>query len=155
MEVKDLKELPFFIQLRFAMAAERWMKKFTPVDTGRLRSSIHHALVDKNTIMVGSNVEYAPYILPDTKPYFIRAKNAKALRFIAPATQRVSSSYRKRTLLYRTESGKLTTKKSKAAYIFRKKVRHPGGANVLGRAADQVESRAEQIIRNAVKEFVR
>lgn len=41
--------------------AERYAKLMCPVDTGRLRNSISHTH-DKNTVYIGSNVEYAPYV---------------------------------------------------------------------------------------------
>lgn len=41
--------------------AETYAKKATPVDTGRLRNSISHA-VDGEAVYIGSNVEYAPYV---------------------------------------------------------------------------------------------
>lgn len=43
------------------MTAETHAKKETPVDTGRLRNSIAHA-VEGNSAYIGTNVEYAPYI---------------------------------------------------------------------------------------------
>lgn len=43
------------------LAAEGHAKKNTPVDTGRLRNSISHA-VDDRAAYIGTNVEYAPYI---------------------------------------------------------------------------------------------
>ena len=42
--------------------AESYAKKICPVDTGRLRNSITHAQFDENTEVIGSNVEYAPYV---------------------------------------------------------------------------------------------
>lgn len=42
--------------------AESYAKKICPVDTGRLRNSITHAQYDENTEVIGSNVEYAPYV---------------------------------------------------------------------------------------------
>jgi phage gpG-like protein len=42
--------------------AETYAKKACPVDTGRLRSSITHQKQDEDTMLVGSNVEYAPYV---------------------------------------------------------------------------------------------
>lgn len=41
--------------------AEAYAKAITPVDTGRLRNSIAHA-VKGDAAYVGTNVEYAPYI---------------------------------------------------------------------------------------------
>lgn len=43
------------------LTAEGYAKKNTPVDTGRLRNSIGHAVEDK-AAYIGSNVEYAPYV---------------------------------------------------------------------------------------------
>ena len=54
--------------------AESYAKKLCPVDTGRLRNSITHARFDENTEVIGTNVEYAPYVELGTykqapKPY--------------------------------------------------------------------------------------
>lgn len=43
------------------LTAEGHAKKETPVDTGRLRNSIGHAVEDK-AAYIGTNVEYAPYV---------------------------------------------------------------------------------------------
>lgn len=43
------------------LVAEGHAKKETPVDTGRLRNSIAHA-VDDDAAYIGTNVEYAPYV---------------------------------------------------------------------------------------------
>lgn len=43
------------------MTAEAHAKAITPVDTGRLRNSISHA-VSGDSAYIGTNVEYAPYI---------------------------------------------------------------------------------------------
>ena len=42
--------------------AESYAKKLCPVDTGRLRNSITHQQYDDDTEVIGSNVEYAPYV---------------------------------------------------------------------------------------------
>ena len=42
--------------------AERHVKDITPVDTGRLRNSIAHAMVGNNATSVGTSVEYAIYV---------------------------------------------------------------------------------------------
>ena len=41
--------------------AETYAKQETPVDTGRLRNSISHA-VDGEAAYIGSNVEYAAFV---------------------------------------------------------------------------------------------
>ena len=43
------------------LTAERHAKENCPVDTGRLRNSISHA-VDGNDAYIGTNVEYAVYV---------------------------------------------------------------------------------------------
>ena len=43
------------------LTAEGYAKKLTPVDTGNLRNRISHK-VQKDTMYVGTNVEYAPYV---------------------------------------------------------------------------------------------
>lgn len=72
---------------KVGLAAEGYAKRLCPVDTGRLRSSITHATAtypgvgvyeddagnvfddatadgtpEKNTVYIGTNVEYAPYV---------------------------------------------------------------------------------------------
>lgn len=42
--------------------AEGYAKQLCPVDTGRLRNSITHWQEDENTEVIGTNVEYAPYV---------------------------------------------------------------------------------------------
>lgn len=43
--------------------AESHAKEACPVDTGNLRNSITHATEDSgHTVVIGSNVEYAPYV---------------------------------------------------------------------------------------------
>lgn len=42
--------------------AESYAKKICPVKTGRLRNSITHQQYNENTEVVGTNVEYAPYV---------------------------------------------------------------------------------------------
>lgn len=51
------------------LTAEGYAKKATPVDTGNLRNSISHK-VQKDTMFVGTNVEYAPYVEFGTGKYY-------------------------------------------------------------------------------------
>lgn len=45
------------------MECEKYAKGLCPVDTGRLRNSITHAVQSNETaVIVGTNVEYAPYV---------------------------------------------------------------------------------------------
>ena len=41
--------------------AESYAKQLAPDDTGNLRNSITHQPYEKNTEMIATNVEYAPY----------------------------------------------------------------------------------------------
>ena len=43
------------------LVAERYAKEMCPTDTSRLKNSISHQ-VDDETVYVGTNVEYAPYV---------------------------------------------------------------------------------------------
>ena len=58
---------------KIGMVGEAYAKEECPVDTGTLRNSISHA-VDDNTAIIGTNVEYAPYVelgtsKMDAQPY--------------------------------------------------------------------------------------
>ena len=44
-------------------------KRLCPVDTGRLRASIHTRKESWNTVIVGTDVEYAPYVEYGTPPH--------------------------------------------------------------------------------------
>lgn len=65
-DFSELVEKAAFSQIERALIkigfeAERNAKHACPVDTGRLRNSISHTN-DKNTVYIGTNVEYAPYV---------------------------------------------------------------------------------------------
>ena len=49
------------------LVAEGAAKRLCPVDTGRLRNSITHAFLDDRTVIIGTNVEYAPYVHNGTR----------------------------------------------------------------------------------------
>lgn len=58
---------------KIGIVGEAYAKEKCPVDTGTLRNSISHA-VDNNTAIIGTNVEYAPYVelgtfKMDAQPY--------------------------------------------------------------------------------------
>lgn len=69
---------------RSVLHLESQVKERTPVDTGRLRSSVTHA-IDSSVIplwgKVGTNVSYAPMIEFGTKAHVILPRNKKALAF--------------------------------------------------------------------------
>ncbi len=57
-------------------AAEKHIKRLTPVDMGLLRQSYTHA-VDVNGVRIGTNVEYAPYVEFGTGVYATGKSRAK------------------------------------------------------------------------------
>ena len=60
------------------MQAENYAKMECPVDTGRLRNSITHEQENENTEVIGTNVEYAPYVEMGTS-------KSRAQSFLEPA----------------------------------------------------------------------
>ncbi len=66
------------------LTAEGYAKKACPVDTGRLRNSITHAVSSAESVVyVGTNVEYAAYVELGTsrqkaQPYLKPAANHKS-----------------------------------------------------------------------------
>jgi HK97 gp10 family phage protein len=74
------------------ITAEAYAKLLCPVDTGRLRNSISHA-IDENTktVYIGTNVEYAPYVEMGTS-------KTKAQPFLEPAITNHVDEYR--TIFY-------------------------------------------------------
>ena len=52
------------------LVAEGYAKKLAPVDTGNLRNSITHEVVeDENAVYIGTNNEYAAYVCLGTGKY--------------------------------------------------------------------------------------
>lgn len=71
------------------LLAEGYAKKLCPVDTGRLRNSITHAVSSsENAVYVGTNVEYAPHVELGTR-------HMDAQPFLRPAAQDHGSQYRR------------------------------------------------------------
>lgn len=69
------------------MTAETYAKKECPVDTGRLRNSIAHAVAkSEDAVYIGTNVEYAPYVEFGTS-------RQKAQPFLRPAASNHSAEY--------------------------------------------------------------
>lgn len=68
------------------LTAEKYAKEITPVDTGRLRNSITHAVEDK-AVYIGTNVEYAPHVEYGTV-------KQKAQPFLRPAATEHSQTYK-------------------------------------------------------------
>lgn len=70
------------------LVAEGYAKRACPVDTGRLHNSITH-LVDEGTrhVIIGTNVEYAPYVELGTR-------HQKPQPFLKPAANDHYSTYK-------------------------------------------------------------
>lgn len=68
------------------LVAEGAAKRICPVDTGRLRNSITHALMGNDSVAIGTNVEYAPYVHEGTSrhkgvPFLTQAAQSNKGRF--------------------------------------------------------------------------
>lgn len=70
------------------LVVEGYAKRACPVDTGRLRNSITH-IVDEGTrhVIIGTNVEYAPYVELGTR-------HQKPQPFLKPAANDHYSTYK-------------------------------------------------------------
>ena len=60
--------------------AENYCKTYeTAVDTGDLRNSITHVMESEDTVAIGTDVEYAPYVEWGTGKFAERGSNAKKI----------------------------------------------------------------------------
>ena len=66
--------------------AETYAKRLCPVDTGNLRNSITHQQYDDHTEIIGTNVEYAPFVCLGTVKMAPRP-------FLRPAAENHVSEY--------------------------------------------------------------
>ena len=70
------------------LVAEGYAKRACPVDTGRLRNSITHIVdEDGKCAIIGTNVEYAPYVELGTR-------HQKPQPYLKPAAEDHESTYR-------------------------------------------------------------
>lgn len=91
----NAKEIAEAIDSRVATAleaigllAEGYAKKKCPVDTGRLRNSITHQVdAGDDSVYIGTNVEYGPYVELGTS-------TQAAQPFLRPAAEEHASQYR-------------------------------------------------------------
>ena len=67
--------------------AESYAKAAAPVDTGRLRNSITHEQMSEDTEVIGTNVEYAPYVELGTSKMAARP-------FLRPAAENHTAEYK-------------------------------------------------------------
>ena len=105
---------------RFVSAVHGHIVSETPVDTGRLRSSIVMEQDDDDNWIIGTSVPYAEQIEIGMAPTVIRPKNAKALKF---------------------QIGGKT--------VFAKKVNHPGfkGSHMFLKGLNFAEANMQQFFR--------
>ena len=68
------------------LVAEGYSKRLCPVDTGNLRNSITHTVIE-NTMYLGTNVEYAPYVELGTT-------RTRAQPYIKPALENNVEQYK-------------------------------------------------------------
>ncbi len=70
------------------LVAEGYAKRVCPVDTGRLRNSITHIVdADGKYAVIGTNVEYAPYVELGTR-------HQRPQPYLKPAAEDHASTYR-------------------------------------------------------------
>lgn len=73
--------------------AESYAKKLCPVDTGRLRNSITHQQYDDTTEVIGTNVEYAPFV--ELSHHSRSGKLIPGKPFLRPAAEGHTAEYKK------------------------------------------------------------
>lgn len=78
--------------------AESYAKQLCPVDTGRLRNSITHQQVDEKTEIIGSNVQYAPFVELGTR-------RQRAQPYLRPAAENHGPEYK---AIWENELSKIT-----------------------------------------------
>lgn len=76
--------------------AETYAKLLCPVDTGRLRNSITHQMQGNTAVIIGTNVEYAPYVELGTR-------RMKAQPYIKPAVEEHADDYKRILQQYLSE----------------------------------------------------
>ena len=72
---------------KVGLVAEGYAKRLCPVDTGRLRNSITHALEGDRAVLIGTDVEYGRYVELGTT-------RSKAQPYLRPAAEGHASQYR-------------------------------------------------------------
>lgn len=73
--------------------AETYAKRGCPVDTGNLRNSITHQQYDENTEVIGTNVEYAPFV--ELGHHTRSGSYVTGKPFLRPAAENHSAEYRR------------------------------------------------------------
>ncbi len=74
--------------MTIGMMAESYAKQLCPVDTGNLRNSITHTTEDNgHTVVIGTSVEYAPYVELGTR-------RMKGRPYLRPAIENHKDEYK-------------------------------------------------------------
>lgn len=74
--------------IAIGLVAESYAKERCPVDTGRLRNSISHAVdMSDNSAYIGTNVEYAEYVE-------LGSSRRKARPYLKPAATEHAAEYK-------------------------------------------------------------
>ena len=85
---RDLNSCSFQMELEIIGGkAETYAKQICPVDTGNLRNSITHKQMDENTEIIGTNVEYAPFVELGTR-------YSHAQPYLRPAAENHGEEYK-------------------------------------------------------------
>lgn len=77
---------------KVGLVAEGYAKRLCPVDTGRLRNSITHQLHGSKDVIIGTNVEYAPYVELGHKTK--RGKTVDGVHFLKRAATEHTAQYK-------------------------------------------------------------
>jgi len=72
---------------KIGMVAEGYAQKACPVDTGLLRDSIMHYVEEDKTVLIGTAIEYAPFVEFGTS-------KQKAQPYLRPAATEHGKTYR-------------------------------------------------------------
>lgn len=102
--------------------------------TGRLRSSITHALdAGKLTATIGTKVSYAPHVEFGTRPHTITPKRGKVLAF---------------------PSGRTGTGRGSGSTVFAKSVKHPGfkGHRYMQRALESSRNEVIALLQQSIQD---
>lgn len=144
--IKHAEKMPLVVRdalTRLGVTGTSYAKRLTPVDSSNLRKRISYKLVGAAQCHIGTNVTYAPFILLDTKPFIIRAKNKKVLAWMTRGHIRPS-----------TPTGwKEARKRGWARYA--KEVRHPGGKDVIGKTERYLEKEIPQVVANVLDKHLK
>ena len=125
---------------RLGVMGESYAKVITPVDTANLRKRIGWKIAGgaRPALHIGTNVTYAPYVLTDTGPFIIRAKNKKVLAWVTKGNIRPSTP----------EGWRIARERGVARYA--KEVMYPGGKDVLGKTEDFLENKIPGVVRSVL-----